>query len=143
MLQSGFVIYLLFHTVRGKQQQGRNLGHFTIPILSPFSSVVSLYEVSSSPGVDYMRRVRTNVTGGAGNLAYRNSDANCFSRRGGRIRIFSYSYLAAGPKCKTRGLCVLEALLKTGYATAHALASEIIFRVFLSHSSNLPLSPGT
>ncbi|KAF9788111.1 hypothetical protein BJ322DRAFT_1047067 [Thelephora terrestris] len=40
ILQSGFVIYLLSHSVRDKQQPRRSLGHFTIPILSPFSSVV-------------------------------------------------------------------------------------------------------
>ena len=55
ILQSGFVIYLLSHAVRDKQQPKRNLGHFTIPILSPFSSVVSLCPFLSPQGIDASR----------------------------------------------------------------------------------------
>jgi len=52
MLQSGLVIYLLSHAVRDKKRPGWSLGHFTIPILSPFSSVVSLCAVLFSSSVD-------------------------------------------------------------------------------------------
>jgi hypothetical protein len=91
VLQSGFVIYLLSHAVRDKQPK-RSLGHFTIPILSPFSSVVSLCGLSSSPGVDCALQVEQE------NSLIGTRDADRFSRCHGRSWIFSYSYLAVGPQ---------------------------------------------